>query len=361
MTFTLVAGTRPNFIKIAALVHAIQDAVSSGTSITYRLVHTGQHFDVKMSQDFFDQLDIPKPHINLQIGGGSQAEQTAGIMVAFEQELINHRPDTVVVVGDVTSTMACAITAKKLNIDVIHVEAGIRSGDRSMPEEINRIVTDSITDHFFTTTKEASDHLLKSGIDSDKIHLVGNVMIDTLMANRSRFNLPKLAHMRLVPQQYFVLTLHRPSNVDNGAKLLSLLEGILKSTHLPVIFPVHPRTKKQLDELKFKHDQLLLIEPLPYLEFNGLVQSAKGVITDSGGITEEASVMNVPCVTLRNTTERPETITLGTNELIGNDLSKLQVAMQQIEKDNWKQYQGIPLWDGKASERIVKKLIEIYQ
>lgn len=358
---TIVSGARPNFIKIAPLVHEIQKQINKGYKLLFRLVHTGQHYDKKMSSDFFDQLRIPEPNANLRAGGGSQAEQTAAIMVAFEKELLEFRPDLVLVVGDVTSTLACSITAKKLCIDVAHVEAGIRSWDLTMPEEINRMVTDSISDYFFTTSELANCNLRNLGFKDEQIHFVGNTMIDTLMANRPRFNLPKLEHVCLVPQRYFVLTLHRPSNVDDGTKLLSLLEGILKSTNLPVIFPVHPRTKKQLDELKFKHDQLLLIEPLPYLEFNGLVQAAKGIITDSGGITEEASVMNVPCITLRNTTERPETINLGTNELIGDDLSKLQVAIQKIEKGNWKQYQGIPLWDGKASERIIKKLLEIYQ
>ena len=359
---TLVAGARPNFMKIAPIIHAIQAKMNEGADISYRLVHTGQHYDKKMSGDFFEQLNIPEPDANLGGGGGTQAEQTAAIMVAFEKELMAHRPDLVIVVGDVTSTLACSITAKKLVIDVAHVEGGIRSGDLSMPEEINRMVTDSITDHFFTTSEIANNNLRKLGFPESCIHFVGNTMIDTLVANMSRFQKPEGELFdQLQSQSYFVMTMHRPANVDQEEKLKEMIDAIMKGTKgLPVIFPVHPRTAKNLQNLGISDPNLHMTDPLSYLEFNYLMKNAKGVITDSGGITEEASVMNVPCITLRDNTERPETIELGTNELVGTDPKNLPPYLEKLMNNQWKSYEGIPMWDGKTAERIVDKIIAIY-
>lgn len=362
INITLVAGARPNFMKIAPIVHAIQKAKEAGKSLDFRLVHTGQHYDKKMSGDFFEQLNIPEPHANLGGGGGTQAEQTAAIMVAFEKEILENRPTLVIVVGDVTSTLACSIAAKKLNIDVAHVEGGIRSGDLTMPEEINRMVTDSITDHFFTTSEIANENLRKSGISEDRIHFVGNTMIDTLLVQMPRFRKPVGEIFdSLQSRKYFVMTMYRPANVDQEQKLKAMINAILEGTQgLPVIFPVHPRTAKSLQAIGISSEKLLMCEPLGYLEFNYLVKNSKGVITDSGGITEEASVMNIPCVTLRDNTERAETVHLGTNELVGTDPSRLRPYLDKIMKGEWKTYQGIPMWDGKTSERIVSKVIEIY-
>jgi len=360
--FTIVAGARPNFMKIAPIIHQLQKKQAEGISVQFRLVHTGQHYDKKMSGDFFEQLSIPEPDANLGGGGGTQAEQTAAIMIAFEKELMENRPDLVLVVGDVTSTLACSIAAKKLQIDVAHVEGGIRSGDLSMPEEINRMVTDSITDHFFTTSEIANGNLRKSGVSEEKIHFVGNTMIDTLMAQMPKFVRPEgVIYENLEPGNYFVMTMHRPANVDQEYKLKAMIDAILEGTEgLPIVFPVHPRTAKNLQSLGIEAPNLLMSDPLGYLEFNYLVKNAKGVITDSGGITEEASVMNVPCLTLRDNTERAETIHLGTNELVGTDPKKLKPYLEKIMRGNRKQYQGIPLWDGKTAERIVDILIKNY-
>lgn len=359
---TLVAGARPNFMKIAPIIHSLQRRSDLGAKLSFRLVHTGQHYDKKMSGDFFEQLNIPEPDTNLAAGGGTQAEQTAAIMIAFEKELLANKADLVVVVGDVTSTLACSITAKKLCIDVAHVEGGIRSGDLSMPEEINRMVTDSISDHFFTTSEIANQNLLKAGVGQERIHFVGNTMIDTLLANRSRFKRPEgEIFEQLEAQRYFVLTMHRPANVDQEGQLKAMIDAIIAgSNDMPIIFPVHPRTAKSLENLGISHKNLFMVDPLGYLEFNYLVENALAVITDSGGITEEASVMNVPCLTLRDNTERAETIQLGTNELVGTNPQHLAPYMEKLMKGDWKTYQGIPLWDGKTAARIVDKILEIY-
>lgn len=359
---TLVAGARPNFMKIAPIIHAIQVEMIRGTNISFRLVHTGQHYDKKMSGDFFDQLNIPDPDNNLGAGGGSQAEQTAAIMVAFEKELLANRPDLVLVVGDVTSTLACSITAKKLCIDVAHVEGGIRSGDLTMPEEINRMVTDSISDHFFTTSEIANENLLKAGIPKEKIHYVGNTMIDTLLANRSKFQKPEGELFDILEaKKYFVLTMHRPANVDQEGRFKAMVDAIIEgSKGMPIIFPVHPRTAKSLVNLGITYSNLHVVDPMGYLEFNYLVENAFAVITDSGGITEEASVMNVPCLTLRDNTERAETIQLGTNELVGTNPQNLASFMEKLMKGNWKTYKGIPLWDGKSAGRIVNIIMDLY-
>lgn len=362
MIITIVAGARPNFIKVAPIIKAVYSLQKEGKNINFRLVHTGQHYDKIMSGDFFEDLEIPEPNANLQAGGGTQAEQTAAIMVSFEKELQENKPDLVLVVGDVTSTMACTITAKKLCIDVVHVEAGIRSGDLTMPEEINRMVTDSICDHFFTTSETANDHLRKAGIDPGKIHFVGNTMIDTLYQNIHKLRQPSFwDEMMLSNGNYFLLTLHRPSNVDDPIKLEALLRSIsLAAQDIKIIFPVHPRTKKMLVDISVPDENLIMIDPLGYHEFIYLVKNAKAIITDSGGITEEATVLKVPCLTLRNSTERPETVTMGTNELIGDDLEKLEKSLVKIIEGNTKESKIPPLWDGEAGNRIICKLYELY-
>jgi UDP-N-acetylglucosamine 2-epimerase (non-hydrolysing) len=362
MNLTLIAGARPNFIKIAPIIHTIKKVQESGKNIHYRLVHTGQHYDQKMSDTFFEELNIPMPDANLGCGGGTQAEQTAAIMVAFERELIANPTDLLLVVGDVTSTMACSIVAKKLNTKVAHVEAGIRSWDLSMPEEINRMVTDALADYFFTTTELANINLRKSGVTDEKIFFVGNVMIDTLLANRHRFSKPAFFDdFGLKKGNYLVLTMHRPANVDEAGKLRALMHEIFNNVNdLPVIFPIHPRTAKIFNEQGIHTPNLKIVDPLGYLEFNYLVENAKCVITDSGGITEETTIMGIPCITLRDNTERPETITIGTNELIGTDPSAIKPALDKLFAGEWKKG-GIPeLWDGKAAVRIVNYLNEIY-
>lgn len=372
MQVTIIAGARPNFIKIAPIIHALNKVKgerfkvkgSSDPIITYRLVHTGQHYDEKMSDTFFKELNIPEPDVNLSCGGGSQAEQTAAIMVAFEKELMSNPTDLLIVVGDVTSTMACSIVAKKLNTKVAHVEAGIRSFDLSMPEEINRMVTDALADYFFTTTELAGQNLVKTGVTQEKIFFVGNVMIDTLLANRHRFKKPRIwDEIGLIKGNYLVMTLHRPANVDGETHFKALMEAIIDSSRgIPIIFPVHPRTAKIIESLLIHNSQFLipnlhLIEPLGYLEFNYLVENAKAVITDSGGITEETTIMDIPCITLRDNTERPETCTIGTNELIGTNPAAIEPALNQLFAGNWKKG-GIPeLWDGKTAERIVEILV----
>lgn len=362
MTITLVAGARPNFMKIAPIIRSIYSMQKNGCVIRFRLVHTGQHYDKIMSGNFFEQLEIPVPDVNLGAGGGSQAEQTAAIMVSFEKELLENRPDVVLVVGDVTSTMACSITAKKLCVDVVHVEAGIRSGDMTMPEEINRMVTDSICDHFFTTSETANQHLYHAGIKESRIHFVGNTMIDTLYQNMDKLHQPTFWNeLNLKKENYFLLTLHRPSNVDDPKKLEELLTLIISAAQdFKIIFPVHPRTKKNLAKIDMLSDQLIMIDPLGYHEFIYLVKNAKAIVTDSGGITEEATVLKIPCLTLRNSTERPETITIGTNELIGDDLEKLKKCLRNIIAGSWKASGIPPLWDGNAGKRIVSKLDELY-
>lgn len=362
MNLTLIGGARPNFMKIAPIIHAIQKAQHEGINIHYRLVHTGQHYDVNMSETFFEELDIPRPDINLGCGGGSQAEQTAAIMIAFEKDLMANPTDLVVVVGDVTSTMACSIVAKKLNTKVAHVEAGIRSWDLTMPEEINRMVTDALADYYFTTTEQANENLRKLGAKEEQIFFVGNVMIDTLLANMHRFQEPSFFDsLQLKANNYLMLTLHRPANVDEAENLKALMNAILSNVHgLPVIFPIHPRTAKIFTDIGIHTDNLHVVDPLGYLEFNYLVQHSKAVITDSGGITEETTVMGIPCITLRDNTERPETCTIGTNELIGTNPSNIKPVLDKLFAGKWKKG-GIPeLWDGKAAERIVEHIIAIY-
>ncbi len=358
-TVDIIAGARPNFMKIAPIIRAIEARRALGGRLRHRLVHTGQHYDERMSGDFFRQLGIPAPDVNLEVGSGSHAEQTAGIMVKYEQLLLDRgKPALCLVVGDVTSTMACAIAAQKLWVPVAHVEAGIRSGDWTMPEEINRMVTDSITNLFFTTSEVANRNLRKSGVPDDRIHFVGNTMIDTLLANVDRLRPPSFwDEDGLEAGGYFVTTLHRPANVDSASSFDRLLRAIATGVRgMKVVFPVHPRTAKTLREVGGLPENVILVDPQPYLEFNYLVRHAKAVITDSGGITEETTVMGVPCMTLRTSTERPETVSMGTNELLGIDPSALRPALDRLFAGQWKRGQVPPLWDGRTSERIVAVL-----
>ncbi len=363
MQITIVAGARPNFMKIAPIIDAIKVKKEHGFNINYRLVHTGQHYDKNLSDTFFEELNIPFPDTNLEVKSGTQAEQTAAIMIGFEKELRNTPCDLVIVVGDVTSTMACTIVAKKAGIKVAHVEAGIRSGDMNMPEEINRIVTDSLTDYFFTTSTYANRNLENLGVPKERIFFVGNVMIDTLLKNINRFKQPQVwKDLKLKEKQYLVMTLHRPSNVDEENTLKTLISQITTlGRDYPIIFPVHPRTKKLLQGLNLNFKNLNYVDPLGYLEFNYLVKNAFAVLTDSGGITEETTIMNVPCITLRDSTERPETCDIGTNVLVGNDVEKINAAFKTLLTKDWKQSNTPELWDGNAAERIVNHLIDIYK
>lgn len=355
MRIDIIAGARPNFMKIAPIIAAIQDAQREGSRLQYRLVHTGQHYDQNMSGAFFEQLGIPAPDVNLEAGGGTQAEQTAAIMVRYEKLLLGAPSDLCLVVGDVTSTMACSIVAKKQGMRVAHVEAGIRSHDLSMPEEINRIVTDSLTDYFFTTSEQANANLRGLGMAAERVFFVGNTMIDTLLKNRPRFQKPDFWEtLGLLNGQYIVMTLHRPANVDDPEKLGNLLRQTIHGAQgLSIVFPVHPRTAKLLQVLDIRAEGFHVVAPQPYLQFNYLVERAKGVITDSGGITEETTVMGVPCMTLRDNTERPETVAIGTNELIGTDPSAIPPAMEKLLAGHWKKGGVPPLWDGGAAKRIV--------
>lgn len=361
MKIDLIAGARPNFMKIAPIIDAIRKAKNEGADISFRLIHTGQHYDKNMSESFFEQLNIPQPDVNLGAGGGTQSEQTAAIMIGYERLLLDDKSDLCLVVGDVTSTMACAIVAQKSLVPVAHVEAGIRSGDWTMPEEINRLVTDSITNYFFTTTREATDSILKSGVSVERVFWVGNTMIDTLLKQRANFKKPKFwDELGLKKGQYIVMTLHRPANVDEEDNLKNLLyEIITNSNGLPLIFPVHPRTAKILHNLGIEYDRLYTVEPLGYLEFNYLVENTLAVITDSGGITEETTVMGIPCLTLRNNTERPETVHLGTNELIGTDPKAIKPALDKLFDGQWKKGAVPEKWDGNTAKRIVDILKEI--
>jgi UDP-N-acetylglucosamine 2-epimerase (non-hydrolysing) len=362
MKIDLIAGARPNFIKISPIIDAIKKENNRNkTNIQYRFVHTGQHYNESLSGSFFKQLKIPLPDINLDVGSGTQAQQTGKIMKRYENLLQKESTDYCLVVGDVTSTMACSIVAKKMGIKIIHVEGGIRSGDMAMPEEINRILTDSITDYFFTTSQTANTNLINNGFSKDSIFFVGNTMIDTLKKHQYNLKKPSIwSKTNLKKSNYLIVTLHRPSNVDKKDILKKILKKIIENSNgIPVIFPVHPRTMVQLKKIGVFFSNLHITEPLSYLEFNYLVKNAKAVITDSGGISEETTVMNIPCLTLRNNTERPETVDLGTNELIGTEPKALGPAMKKIFNNNWKTGSVPHLWDGKTSERIIQCLIKL--
>jgi UDP-N-acetylglucosamine 2-epimerase (non-hydrolysing) len=328
------------------------------------LVHTGQHYDEQMSNLFFKELAIPQPDINLGVGSGTHAIQTAEIMKAFEPVAVRYKPDAVLVVGDVNSTVACGLVAVKLGIKLVHVEAGLRSFDRLMPEEINRVLTDSISDLLFCTEQNAVDNLLREGIARDKIYLVGNVMIDSLLKNESQAQKSNILNrLGLNGEMFGLLTLHRPSNVDEPATLNRILDALeIIQNDIPVIFPVHPRTRKHLSSCVFEKrmanlQNLKLIEPVGYLDFLKLMSSARVVLTDSGGIQEETTVLKIPCLTLRENTERPITTEIGSNQIVGTDVKRIVQAYRQVVNGSWRQPQVPPLWDGNSAERIVKIIL----
>jgi len=359
-----VVGARPNLMKIAPLV----EEELRHPEIRQTLLHTGQHYDDKMSQIFFEELGIPRPDIYLGIGSGSHAEQTGRVMIEFEKVLSVNRPDLVVVVGDVNSTLACAVTAAKLWIPLAHVEAGLRSFDRRMPEEINRIVTDALSDFLFTTSRDANENLRKEGIDPVRIHFVGNVMIDTLLRHRQQAAQSDiLARLGLAPRGYALMTLHRPSNVDDAATLRGILSALeVIQARLPLVFPIHPRTRKNLEVLGLADcaagmPGLILTEPLGYLDFLCLMDHARLVLTDSGGVQEETTILGVPCLTLRENTERPVTVTEGTNEVIGSSPERITEASLAILDGCGKEGRTPALWDGHAAERIVRILLDAWE
>jgi UDP-N-acetylglucosamine 2-epimerase (non-hydrolysing) len=346
-----VVGARPNFMKVAPIYRACADR-----NISQVIVHTGQHYDPNMSDVFFRELHIPTPDINLDVGSGSHAEQTAKVMLRFADVVPSLQPDWVLVYGDINSTLAAALVCAKLSIRVAHVEAGLRSFDRTMPEEINRLVTDQLADLLFTPSADADTNLLREGISAEKIQLVGNIMIDSLVRSLS------LAQQRPIdqyPAKYALVTLHRPSNVDDSAILSKLLHSLMRiSQQLPVVFPVHPRTRQRINglgDLEYPPD-LHFVEPVGYLDFLRLEQRAAVVITDSGGIQEETTFLGVPCLTLRENTERPITVSLGTNLLLGSDYARLEREVDTILAGSFKQGQIPPLWDGHTAERIVDVL-----
>jgi UDP-N-acetylglucosamine 2-epimerase (non-hydrolysing) len=352
-----VCGARPNFMKIAPIMKAFNE---SGKFQTL-LVHTGQHYDAKMSYLFFEELNIPKPDVNLEVGSGSHAVQTAEVMKRFEPVVLDFKPDYVLVVGDVNSTIACGLVSVKLGVKLIHVEAGLRSFDRTMPEEINRVLTDQLSDLLFVTEQSGIDNLKQEGVNSDRVHLVGNVMIDTLLANRAKAEQSGiLEQLHLEKKKYAVITLHRPSNVDcleGLEKIIAAFEVIQKD--LKLVFPIHPRTKKNIEgsylqTRVYAMQNLILLEPVGYLDFLKLTANAALVMTDSGGIQEETTILSVPCMTLRENTERPVTITEGTNQLVTLTTETILAAYKGLKDKDFCVSGRIPqFWDGKAANRIV--------
>ena len=356
-----VVGARPNFMKVAPIVAAMKQRPNDFLPL---VLHTGQHYDASMSDAFFTDLDLPQPDIHLGVGSGSHAVQTAAIMERFEPVVLKEQPDWVLVVGDVNSTIACALVCVKLGIKVAHVEAGLRSRDRTMPEEINRLLTDQIADLLFTPSVDADQNLLAEGIPPERISFVGNIMIDSLFRNLERARGSNIkAEMGLTDREYAVLTLHRPSNVDNREtfeRVLAALEAI--AALLPIVFPVHPRTRKTitqfgLDERIASATNLRLIEPLGYLDFLNLYSTARLVLTDSGGIQEETTALGIPCLTLRENTERPITVEMGTNVVVGTDTHKIvSEASAILNRANAKEIRQLPLWDGHTADRILDVL-----
>ncbi|MDQ6986484.1 MAG: UDP-N-acetylglucosamine 2-epimerase (non-hydrolyzing) [Mariprofundaceae bacterium] len=363
MNILLVAGARPNFMKIAPMIRAMK----SCEGLNWSLVHTGQHYDFEMSQSFFEDLEIPRPDYFLNVGSGSHAAQTASTMVEFEQVCLEANPDVVVVVGDVNSTLACSIVAKKLGISVAHVEAGLRSFDLTMPEEINRMVTDAISDFFFVTEQSGVDNLLREGKAEENIHFVGHVMIDNLLYQVSKLeDAPAsdfvYADLKQELGEYIFLTLHRPSNVDCREVLAGLVQAVNHiAEQTPVVFPVHPRTRKMIDKFKLNFSEHVhCLPPLGFKEALYLWKDAQLVLTDSGSLQEETTALGVPCITLRENTERPITCEVGTNQLVGNDPEKICSAVADILGNDAPVGHIPPLWDGKASERIAQVLAEAF-
>lgn len=367
-----IAGARPNFMKIAPIIKAIDSASvsysSNGITLLTKIIHTGQHYDHNMSDVFFQELGIPRPHWNLEVGSGSHAQQTARIMIEFEKVLDTEMPDLLIVVGDVNSTIACSLTAKKMGIPVAHVEAGLRSFDMDMPEEINRKLTDAISDYLFVTEESGVNNLTREGVEGKKIFFVGNVMIDTLLVNLKRLKnglwQPSQEILKWVEenQRYAVLTLHRPSNVDTQDVFTGIWSSIIQiNADLPVLFPVHPRTAQKMKFFNLKGDGVTLVEPLGYMDMLYLVSNATLVLTDSGGLQEETTVLEVPCITIRENTERPSTVDVGTNYLVGTDAEKILEMARLVIKGQGKKGTIPPLWDGKAAERITLTLFDIFK
>jgi UDP-N-acetylglucosamine 2-epimerase (non-hydrolysing) len=389
LKWILVVGARPNFMKIAPLIRAIDKNKNTPSSVLptihYLLVHTGQHYDFNMSDSFFKDLSLPEPDMHLGVGSGTHAEQTGNVLIKFEKILLEERPHLVIVVGDVNSTLACALAAVKLHIPVAHVEAGLRSFDRTMPEEINRMLTDAISDYLFTPSPDADENLKREGITEDKIFLVGDVMVDSLLFNLENAKKSKILEQLGLKQKtsaghcplhnaYCLLTLHRPSNVDNKETFLRIIDALTQiSKRLPIIFPIHPRTKKQIDTFGFQRYfinssprascltpqtcGIHIVDPLGYLDFLNLMIHSKFVMTDSGGIQEESTVLDIPCLTLRDTTERPITISQGTNVLVWNDTQKIIDETFKIIDGRGKKGNCPEMWDGKAAERIIDVLV----
>ncbi|MEQ1530244.1 MAG: UDP-N-acetylglucosamine 2-epimerase (non-hydrolyzing) [Methylococcales bacterium] len=367
-TIVCVVGARPNFMKMAPIIKELKQLKDQ---VTPYLVHTGQHYDQAMKASFFEQLGIPEPDMDLGVGSGSHGEQTANIMLRFEPVLDEVKPCAVLVVGDVNSTIACSLVAVKKQIPVIHVEAGLRSGDREMPEEINRVLTDQISDSLFTTERSAEANLVREGISSSRVHFAGNVMIDTLLNNVKLAISAAETVKEYAPEQainngeYALLTLHRPSNVDDGKTLTSLLKSVVAiSQKLPVIFPVHPRTKNRIEQEGLseliKSGHIICLPPVGYLQMLGLMKSAKLVLTDSGGLQEETTSLGIPCVTLRENTERPITVEQGTNTIVGTDPEEIKACVDDIFASGGKSGRIPEYWDGNAAQRIVAKIKELY-
>ncbi len=355
-----VVGARPNYMKVAPIHRAFQ---KYSDKVQHLICHTGQHYDVNMSKIFFEELELPQPDFYLGVGSGSHAEQTAKIMIEFEKVLLKEKPDLVIVVGDVNSTIACSLVAVKLGIKVAHIEAGLRSFDRTMPEEINRLLTDQIADYLFVTEKSGIENLKNEGIKDEKIFFVGNTMIDSLVNY-----LPKIERSTIIeelnlnPREYIVVTLHRPSNVDEPKNLEKIFDQFKKiADKYKIVFPIHPRTRKTLQSSSadYVHPNILLVEPVGYISFIKLVKNSLIVLTDSGGIQEETTYLKIPCLTLRKNTERPITAEIGTNKLIGTEYQKIAEECFNTINNPPKNSQIPPLWDGKASERITAKIVEL--
>lgn len=361
----LVAGARPNFVKIAPLIRCIEkynkELKWAKNGIQYSLVHTGQHYDIKMSEVFFRELELPNPDLNLEVGSASHAVQTANIMINFEKFCLEKKADWVVVVGDVNSTMACTLVASKLGIKVVHVEAGLRSFDRTMPEEINRLVTDALADLLLTPSMDADENLKREGIPPAKVRMVGNIMIDTLVANLEKARRSSLpGKFGLKPKKFIYVTLHRPSNVDARESLTRIMGQLVHlAQQYPVIFPVHPRSRKMLTQYKISLNgipNLKLLDPIGYHDSLNLAENARLVLTDSGGLQEETTYFKTPCLTLRPNTERPITIEVGTNKL--TSLYQLRADMEEILQNRRPSGQRPPLWDGHTAERVLSALLE---
>ena len=355
----LVAGARPNFVKLAPLVHEL----NHHPEFPFQIIHTGQHYDYAMSEAFFRTLGIPDPDVNLEVGSGTQGSQTARILERFEALLIDQKPRAVIVFGDVNSTIGCSLAAVKLGIPVVHVEAGLRSFDRSMPEEINRILTDAISDLLFVSELSGVINLVNEGADREKIYLVGNIMIDTLEMMLPTVNESHaLERLGLKPGDYALLTMHRPSNVDQPETLRPLLDLFTRlAEQVPIVFPAHPRTQKQMEAAGFHNplpERLRIIDPLDYLDTLAMQKDARMVLTDSGGMQEETTYLNVPCLTMRENTERPITVTEGTSELVGNDVNRIQNAFDRVLTGQWKKANPIPYWDGHTAARIFQVLVK---